>query len=146
MKKIGFIVVLLVGLTGVGFVSAKLRKPAQPFVPHTIVYRFTEYDEADKLISTKVMVRRVSADGSWRNTVIGTDGSASHTSGKLAGEITVTRTDSNSPIHLGFSYYEAPGRNPAWISSDLQDFLMFTALRRDGTKFTKLEAVDISLL
>lgn len=146
MKKIGLIGVLLIGLVGVGFVSAKLRKPVQPFVPHTIVYRLTEYDEADKLISTKVMVRRVSADGSWRNTVIGTDGSASHTSGKLAGEITPRRTDSNSPSHLGFSYYEDLERNPAWISPDLQDFLMLTALRNDGTKVTKLEAVDISLL
>jgi len=147
MRKIVLIAVLLIGVTGVGFVSAKLRKPTPQFVPHTIVYRFTEYDESDKPISTKVMVRRVSADGSWRNTVIGSDASAaSHTSGKLAGEITMRRTDANSPQLMGFSYYEDLERNRAWISSDLQDFLMFTALRPDGTRFTKLEAVDISLL
>jgi len=146
MRKIGLIVVLLLGMTGIGFVSAKLRKPDQQFVPHTIVYRFTEYDEAENPISTTIVVRRMSADGSWRHTVVGTDGSITHTSGKLAGEITSRKTDSNSPTHLGFSYYEAPGRNPAWISSDLQDFLMFTALRNDGTRFSKLEAIDISVL
>ena len=146
MRKIGLIAILLIGLTGVGFVSAKLGRPAPQFVPHTIVYRLTQYDEAEKLTSTEVMVRRMSADGSWRNTVIRADGSVSHTSGKLVGDITTRMTDSNSPKLFGHSYYEDLERNPAWISSELQDFLMFTALRGNGTKLTKLEAIDISLL
>lgn len=146
MRKIVLIVVLLTGVFGAGLVTAKLRKPAKQFVPHTIVYRLTGYDEADNLTSSEIMVRRVTADGTWRNTVIRKDGSVIHTNGKLAGEITTRRTDSNSPTLLGFSYYEDVERNPAWISSDLQDFLMFTALRANGTKDTKIEAIDISLL
>jgi hypothetical protein len=145
MRRIAFVVVLLAVVLGVGFASAKLTRPGQQFVAHTIVYRLTQYDEADKLISSEVMVRTVSADGTWKNTVVRTDGSVAHTNGKLAGEITTRKTDTHSPKHLGFPYYEDRERNPAWISSDLQDFLMFTALRENGTKATKIEAVDIYL-
>jgi|SRR6185436_3180660 hypothetical protein len=145
MRKIGLVVVLLAAVLGAGFVSAKLRRPAPQFVPHTIVYRLTEYDEAEKLISSDVVVRTVSADGTWKNTVIRTDGSVIPTRGKLAGAITTRKTDGNSPKLLGFSYYEDLERNPAWISADLQDFLMFTALRDNGTKATKIEAIDITL-
>ncbi len=146
MRKFGLVVALLAVVLVAGFVSAKLRKPGLQFVPHTIVYRFTQYDETENVISSETMVRRVSADGSWRNTTIRTDGSVLHTSGRLTGDITSRKTDSSSPRHLGFSYYEDLQRDPAWISPELQDFLMFTALRADGTKLNKLEAIDIGLL
>lgn len=145
MRKIVIALILLTIVLGAGFVSAKFQKTTHQFVPHTIVYRFTQYDEAENLIASEVMVRRVSVDGTWRNTVVRPNGSVSHTSGKLAGPITPRKTDSNSPKLLGYPYYEDLEINPAWISSDLQDFLMFTALRENGTKLTKLEAVDISL-
>src|ERR1700752_51757 len=146
MRRLVIIVVLLAGVLGTGLVTAKFRRPAQQFVPHTIVYRLTQYDEAENQTSSEIMVRRVAADGSWKNTVIRTDGSVINTNGRLAGQLTPRKTDTNSPKLLVFSYYEDRERNHAWISSDLQDFLMFTALRDDGTKMTKIEAVDITLL
>jgi hypothetical protein len=145
MRKTALVVALLAAVLCAGFVSAKFRKPGPQFIPHTIVYRFTQYDEAEKPISIETMVRRVSPDGAWKNMTIRADGSVVHTSGKLVGDITSRKTDSNSPKLLGFSYYEDLERNPAWISCELQDFLMFTALRDNGTKLNKLEAVDISL-
>jgi len=145
MRKTGFVVALVAVLLCGVFVSARIQNPKQQFIPHTIVYRFTQYDEAEKPISIETMVRRVSADGTWKNMTIRADGSVVHTSGNLVGDITSRKTDSNSPKLLGFSYYEDLERNPAWISSELQDFLMFTALRDNGTKLNKLEAVDISL-
>jgi hypothetical protein len=133
MRKIGLVVALLAAVLCAGFVSAKFQKPDQQFIPHTIVYRFTQYDETEKPISIETVVRRVYADGAWKHTTMRTDGSVVHTSGKLAGNITSRKTDANSPQLLGFAYYEDLERNPAWISSDLQDFLMFTALRDNGT-------------
>lgn len=54
-------------------------------------------------------------------------------------------TDANSHRHLNFAYYEDLHLNPAWISSELQNYLMVTMLRDDGTTLSRLEAVDITV-
>jgi len=48
MRKTGFVVALVAVLLCGVFVSARIQNPKQQFIPHTIVYRFTQYDEAEK--------------------------------------------------------------------------------------------------
>ncbi len=144
LKKTGLGLVLLAIVIGAGYASARFRRTHVSFTAHTIVYRNTIYDESENVVETDIMVRRVSADGTWKHTIIRQDGSVMHTSGKLAGPLTDRQTDASSPRHLGHAYYEDRQRAPAWISPDLQDFLMFTALRSDDTKQSKIEAIDIS--
>ena len=145
VKKAALGVVLVAIMIGVGYASARFRRTAASFTAHTIVYRATFYDESENVISTDIIVRRVLPDGTWNHTQIKQDGSVMHTSGKLTGPLTERRTDASSPRHLGHAYYEDRQKMPAWISPDLQDFLMFTALRNDGSKQSKIEAIDISM-
>jgi hypothetical protein len=144
LKKAGLGVVLVAIAIGGGYASTRFRQTEASFTAHTIVYRATHYDESEKLIETDIIVRRVSADGTWRHTIIRQDGSVMHTSGKLAGALTERKTDATSPRHLGYAYYEDRQKMPSWVSPDLQDFLMFTAQRSDGSKQSKIEAIDIS--
>ncbi|HEX6045261.1 MAG TPA: hypothetical protein VFZ22_12290 [Pyrinomonadaceae bacterium] len=144
LKKAGFGLVLVAIVIGAGYASTRFRQTKAPFTAHTIVYRATHYDESENVIETDTIVRQVSADGTWRHTIIRQDGSVTHTGGKLAGPLTDRQTDAASPRHLGHAYYEDRQKAPSWISSELQDFLMFTALRSDGSKQSKIEAIDIS--
>jgi hypothetical protein len=140
---LGMVVVAIV--IGAGYASARFRRTQTSFTPHTIVYRTTLYDESENVVETYTMVRRVSADGAWKHTIIRQDGSIMYTSGKLTGLLTDRQTDASSPRHLGHAYYEDRRKMPAWLCPELQDFLMFTALRDDGSKQSKIEAVDISI-
>jgi hypothetical protein len=144
MKRLFAIGVLLVTLIGAGVASVKLRRTQSVFVPHTITYRLTIYDQAGKVAGTDVLVRRVLADGTWNHTQIRMDGSVLRSNGKLKGPLPFRQTDANSPRHLNFAYYEEMHPDQAWVSPDLQDYLMFTAIRDDGSRESRLEAIDIS--
>lgn len=145
MRKIVPTVFLLVILIGVGFASVRYRNTQPTYRPHTIVYRLTHYDEQSNLTRTDLLVRQVFADGKWKHTQVQQDGTVSHSQGQLTGPATATTADLNSPRHLGYSYVEPPGHDSrAWISPELQDFLMFTALREDGSKVSVMEAVNIT--
>jgi hypothetical protein len=144
LKRTAWGMALLAIVIGAGYASARFRRTQASFPAHTIVYRATFYDESENLVSTDIIVRRVSADGSWKHTQIRQDGSVMHTSGKLTGPLIDRQTDANSPRHLGYAYYESR-KAPAWLCPELQDFLMFTALRNDGKKDSKIEAIDISI-
>jgi hypothetical protein len=145
MRKTFLIVLLLVILIGAGFASARFRKAPPSFKPHTIVYKLTIYDEADNLIRTDIVVRQVFADGRWQHTQIEQNGTVHHTKGQLTGPATAQTANANSPEHLNYKYIEEPGHDSrAWASPDLQDFLMFTALRANGSRVSVLEAVNIT--
>lgn len=145
MRKIFVIVLLFAALIGAGFASTRYRRKQASFKPHTIVYRVTHYDEAGKVVRTDTLVRQVFADGSWKHTDVLPDGTVIHSKGQLTGPFTAEITDSNSPELLGYKYVEPPGHDSrAWISPDLQDFLMFTALRENGSKVSVMEAVNIT--
>jgi hypothetical protein len=145
MRKTFLTVLLLAVLIGAGYASVRLRRSPTSFQPHTIVYKLTHYDEGGKLVRTDVLVRQVFADGSWKHTQVKQDGSVNHSKGQLSGPATAKRTDAYSPAHLNYKYIEEPGPDArAWISPDLQDFLMFTALRKDGSKQSMMEAVNIT--
>ena len=145
MRKTFLIVLLLVILIGAGFASARFRKAQLSFKPHTIVYKLTIYDEADKLIRTDVVVRQVFADGRWQHTQVEQNGTVHHTKGQLTGPATAKTANADSAEHLNLKYVEESGRDSrAWVSPDFQDFLMFTALRADGSRVSVLEAVNIT--
>lgn len=145
MRKIFLIVLLFATLIGAGFASAHFRKVQPSFKPHTIVYRVTHYDEAGSLVRTDTLVRQVFSDGSWKHTDVQPNGTVIYSKGQLTGPFTAETTDSNSPELVGYKYVEPPGHDSrAWISPDLQDFLMFTALRKDRSKVSVMEAVNIT--
>lgn len=145
MRKFLLTISILVVLIGAGYTSVRFAKAKPLFKPHTIIYRVTSYDESSKLVRTDTLVRQVFADGSWKHTQLLPDGTVLHTQGQLTGTFTDRTSDANLPEHLGYKYVEPPGHDSrAWISPDLQDFLMFTALREDGSKVSVMEAVNIT--
>jgi hypothetical protein len=146
MKKLVLLALLIAGGIGVGLASTGWTRPSVSFTPHMIVYRVITYDESENVAGTEIMVRRVTQDGTWNHSTIRSDGSVVRSSGQLTGPITNRTTDSDSPKHLGYAYYADLEKNPAWICPDLQDFLMFTAIRDDGKKSARIEAVEISKL
>jgi hypothetical protein len=135
MRKTTLIGLLLTAAIGVGFASVRLRRPQIVFTPHKIIYRLTSYDEAGKLTRTSVVIREVFADGTWKHTQINPDGPALNTNGKLKGIITSKTPEADWPQHLGFRYFEIKSKEAeAWSSPELQDYLMFTALRDNGSR------------
>ena len=145
MRKALLTILVVIVLLGAGFASVRLQKSAPSFKPHTIVYKVTLYEEAGNVVRTQTLVRQVFADGKWHNTTIQQDGTVHHTKGQLAGPTTEKTTETNSPAHLNYKYVEEPGPySRAWVSPDLQDFLMFTALWENGSKRMVMEAVNIT--
>jgi len=145
MRKAILTVLVLVVLIGAGFASVRLRKPAPLFKPHTIVYRVTIYDQAENVTETHTTVRQVFADGRWNHTIVQHDATVQHTNGQLTGPVTAKTTDANSPTHLNYKYIEESGHDSyGWISPNLQDFLMFTALWENASKRMVMEAVNIT--
>lgn len=145
MLKIFLTVLLVAAAIGVGFASVRFPKAQPSFKPHSIVYRVTNYDEAGNLVRTDTLVRQVFADGTWNHTQIQQDGSLHYTKGQLTGPATSKTTDVNSADLLKYKYVEEPGpHSRAWVSPELQDFLMFTALWENGEKHVVMEAVNIT--
>ncbi|HEY0725294.1 MAG TPA: hypothetical protein VGD41_15115 [Pyrinomonadaceae bacterium] len=145
MRKIILTISIFVLLIGVGYASVRFGKAKPAFKPHTIVYRVTSYDESSKPIRTDILVRQVFVDGSWTHTQVQQDGTVNHTKGQLTGPFTERASDADLPEHLAYKYVAVPGHDSsAWISPDLQDFLMFTALRENGSKVSMMEAVNIT--
>jgi hypothetical protein len=145
MRKILLTISVFVVLIGAGYASVRFGKAKTSFKPHTIVYRVTSYDESNNPIRTDFLFRQVFADGSWKHTDVLPNGTVIHTKGQLTGTFTDRTSDEALPEHLGYKYVSSPGpHSKAWISPDLQDFLMFTALREDGSKVSVMEALDIT--
>lgn len=147
MKKFIIVAVTLVVVTTAGFVTARLQRSHLRFPPHTIVYRLEFYDESEKLTSADILIRRVEADGSWKHTQVRADGSVQVSNGRLTGYATSKQPDHNSREHLKVKYIEErnnKGDTNSWISPELQDLLLFTTFRPDGTKDSEMRAVDIS--
>ena len=147
MKKLILVVVVLAVMAATGFVTARLQKSRSKFPPHTITYRLTFYDESEKLIGTDILIRRVDADGNWKHTQVRSDGSIQFSNGKLQGLLTSRQPDPDSPEHLKFKYIAERNRAgdvDTWISPDVQDYLLFTTFRPDGSKESEMKAVDIS--
>jgi len=147
MKKPILIAVIALVVAGSGYVTARRQKSRLKFPPHTIVYRLVFYDESEKPVSTDVLIRRVEADGSWRHTQVHADGSVGVSNGKLTGFVTSKETDDNSPEHLHLKYIaerNSKGDTDSWTSPELQDLLMFTTFRENGSKESEMKAVDIS--
>ena len=80
MRKFVLITLLLIVLVAAGFISARVRRTGFSVTPHTITYRLTFFDESGKLVTTDVLIRRVSGDGSWKHLQIHEDGSVQHSS------------------------------------------------------------------
>jgi hypothetical protein len=147
MKKLIFGAVALVVMTTAGFVTARLQKSHLRFPPHTIVYRLEFYDESQKLTTADILIRRVEADGSWKHTQVRADGSVQVSNGRLTGFLTSKQPDHNSREHLKVKYIEERNRKGdtnSWISPELQDMLLFTTFRSDGSKDSEMRAIDIS--
>jgi hypothetical protein len=145
MRKAVLTILVVIVLLGAGFASVRFRKSGPSFKPHTIVYKVTLYEEAGNIVRTQTLVRQVLADGKWNHTTVQQDGTVHHTQGQLTGLITEKTIEVNSPAHLNYKYVEEPGPySRAWVSPDLQDFLMFTALWENGSKRMVMEAVNIT--
>lgn len=147
MKKFILVAVILVVMAATGFVIARRHKQNLRFTPHTIVYRLTTYDESEKLIGTEILIRRVDADGNWKHTQVRSDGSVQFSNGKLKSFLTSRQPDQNSPEHLKLKYIPERNRKgdvDTWISPDIQDYLLFTTFRANGSKESEMKAVDIS--
>jgi hypothetical protein len=147
VRKITLIGLLLIAAIGTGFASVRLRRPQLVFTPHKIIYRLTSYDEAGKLTRNSVVIREVFADGTWKHTQINPDGPILYSNGKLRGALTSRTPEATGPQHLGLKYFESKSHHSeAWTSPELQDYLMFTTLRDDGSKESRLEAVEVGRL
>ena len=146
MRRIGLIVLLLAFAIAAGFASVRLQRPAGVSVPaHTITYRLISYDNNGNVTRTSVVIRKVLSDGTWNHTQINPDGPVVSSNGKMKHLVTSKSAEANHPEHLGFKYIETKNADSeAWISPELQDLLMFTELREDGSKGSRLEAVQIS--
>jgi hypothetical protein len=147
MKKLILLAVIVMIVAVTGFVTARRQKSHLRFPPHTITYRLAFYDESEKLVSTDVLIRRVEADGVWKHTQVRADGSVQTSTGKLKSFLTTRQSDNNSSEHLSFKYIgerNRKGDTDTWISPELQDYLLFTTFRPDGSKETEMRAVDIS--
>ena len=147
MKKFIIVAVALVVVTTAGFVTARLRKSHLKFPPHTIVYRLEFFDESEKLTSADIIIRRVDADGSWKHTQIRSDGSVQVSNGRLTGFMTSKQADNSSREHLKVKYLEErnnKGDTNSWISPELQDVLLLTTFRPDGTKDSEMRAIDVT--
>ncbi len=146
MRRSLFVLAIVGASLIMGFISVRwTRATTTAFPPHTIVYRLTFYDEAGKTVSVSTLIRQVFADGSWKHTQINPEGPAVYTSGKIKSLVFTTPADSNAPQHLGYRYIANKNSSTeSWASPDLHDFLMFSTLREDGSKFDRMEAVHIS--
>ncbi|MGH9968318.1 MAG: hypothetical protein ACREBG_10875 [Pyrinomonadaceae bacterium] len=146
MRKFILIGILLIVAIGAGFASVRLRRQQVSFPPHTITYRLTSYDEAGNVTRTSTIIRKVAADGTWKHTQINPDGPVIYSSGKLRREVTSQIAEASLPEHLHFKYVEVKGSDSViWTSPQLQDALMFIELRPDGSKISRLEAVEVTL-
>ena len=147
MKKFIFVAVAVMVMTVAGYVTARRQKTHLKFPPHTIVYRIEFFDESEKLTSADILIRRVEADGSWKHTQVRADGSVQVSNGRLTGYATSKQPDHNSREHLKVKYIEErnnKGDTNSWISPELQDLLLFTTFRPDGTKDSEMKAIDVS--
>lgn len=146
MRKSLLLLAIVVSALIMGFVSVRwTRATAVVFPPHTIVYRLTFYDEAGKPIIVSTLIRQVFADGTWKHTQINPEGPAVYSSGKIKSMAFTTPADSNAPQHLSYRYIASKNNSTeSWASPDLHDFLMFSTLREDGSRFDRMEAVHIS--
>ena len=144
MKKIILAVVLVTIVVVAGFASVRFR-PSAAFTAHTIIYRITNYDEDEKLTESSLMVRHVTADGTWRHLQVAPDGKVVTPNGKLTGGLTTREVNEALPAHLNYRYFaDKNSETETWISPELQDFLMLTTLRSDGSKIMKMEAIEIT--
>jgi hypothetical protein len=147
MKKLILVAAVLVVIGATGYVTARLQKSQLRFPPHTIVYRMTYYDESEKQTYSEIIIRRVEPDGTWKHTQVRPDGSVVVSNGKLKSLFRPRHVDNNSPEHLGVRYVRErndKGDTDSWFSPELQDLLLFTTFREDGSKETEMKAVDIS--
>ena len=147
MKKHILMAVVVLVMATTGFVIARHQRANRKFPPHTIVYRVTFYDESEKQISTDVLIRRVEADGSWKHTQVKADGSVQISNGKLRGFLTSRPLDLDAPSYLDIKYIgekNRKGDTDSWISPELQDYLLLTTFRSDGSKDMEMKAVDIN--
>lgn len=146
MKKLILVAVVVV-VAATGFVTARLQRSRSRFPPHTITYRLMFYDESEKLIGTDILIRRVDGDGNWKHTQVRSDGSVQFSNGKLQSFLTSREADQNSPEHLKVKYIPERNRKgdvDTWISPDIQDYLLFTTFRPDGSKESEMKALDVS--
>lgn len=145
MKRIGLIVLLLAFAIAAGFASVRLQRPGVTVPAHTITYRLISYDNNGNVTRTSVVIRKVLSDGTWNHTQINPDGPAVSSNGKMKHLVTSKAAEAHQPEHLGFKYFETKNADSeAWISPEIQDLLMFTELREDGSRASRLEAVQIS--
>lgn len=147
MKKYILIALLMLVMATTGYVIARHQRANRKFPSHTIVYRLAFYDESEKQVSTDVLIRRVEADGSWKHTQVKADGSVLISNGKLQSLLTSRQLDLDAPAHLNIKYIgekNRKGDTDTWISPELQDYLLFTTFRSDGSKEMEMKAVDIS--
>ena len=147
MKKLILVLAAVVVMATTGFIIARRQRSKLTFPPHTIVYRLAYYDESEKLVNTEILIRRVEADGTWKHTQVRTDGSVVFSNGKLKAFMTSRQTDANSPEHLQYKYIQernSRGDTDSWTSPELQDVLLLTFFRANGTKDTEMKAVDVS--
>ena len=147
MKKYILLALMLLVMATTGYVIARHQRANRKFPPHTIVYRLSFYDESEKQVSTDILIRRVEADGSWKHTQVKADGSVQVSNGRLQGLLTSRQVDSDAPAHLNVKYIgekNRKGDTDSWLSPELQDFLLFTTFRPNGTKEMEMKAVDIS--
>jgi ABC-type lipoprotein release transport system permease subunit len=145
MRKIILVTLVIALAIAAGFASTRLRKPQLSAIPHTIVYRVTDYDESGNVAGTSVVVRQVLSDGKWKHTQIMSDGRVLHSNGQLKNVVTLRAADPNLPEHLHFKYFEDNNRSTeTWVSPQLQDYLKLTTLRANGSKISSLEALDIT--
>lgn len=143
-KKILFALLVIVAIAA-GVVFARLHKPALYITPHTIVYRATFYDEAGKIESSSVVIRRVSSDGKWKHTQIKDDGKIVTTSGEIKNLLTLRSVEAGMPEHLHVKYIESKNNDAeTWLSPELQDYLKLVSFHASGSKMVTLEAVDVS--
>lgn len=146
MRKRLFVVSIVICAFIVGFISVRwTRSTAAAFPPHTIVYRLTFYDESEKVVSASTLIRQVFADGTWKHTQINPEGNAVYSNGKIKSLVVTRPVDSNASQHLGYRYIAEKNRSAeSWVSPDLQDLLMFSTFRADGSRFDRMEALHIS--
>jgi hypothetical protein len=144
VKRICSILLLVALALGAGIASVRLRA-SEEFKAHTIVYRLTSYDGSGKAI-TSVVIRQVLSDGTWKHTQINPEGPPVYTGGKLKRRVTSKTAEVEWPEHLGFKYVHNKSRDSeAWLSPELQDFLMFTTYDENGLKDSVLEAVKVTI-
>lgn len=148
MKKLAASVAVVMLVAGLGVYYGLRANKTVAFVPHTIHYLITSYDDEGKGQVSSV-VRTVNANGDWHHVQTMSDGTVKEGRGHMSRLPNIDQSSPRADI-LGHSVIVQTIKNQdstleVAYSPDLQDDFRHLVRARDGRLILKMEAVAVEL-